>query len=268
MTTEAQQATPETPATTPAPAPVPGTPEHRTAMIAAYDAQFVQAGTAPVETAVPPQPATQAQTAPQQPLPNDQVPPKLTPTPPKEGEAAPAEGEKKQETPAESKTLGDLYTSGELLSGFNAEEVPPTVASAFKAAGLDDAAIAEMHERFRAGQLALQREHVANLQKAAGGAEAFNALVAWGQQNLTPEQCAFYDQQLEGPNAADVIALLRQRMSAGRDPQLVVPNGQTSPAVSGFRDKAEMIEAMSHPNYQKSDAYRAEVQRKLAASKF
>lgn len=236
-------------------------------MIAAYDAQFAQHAPAPA-TQAEAAPATQAQTANQQQLPSDQsASPKLTDAPKVEGEQPKTDEAKKDDQPT-AKTLGDLYASGDLVAGFNAEAVPDTVVTAFKAAGLDDAAIAAMHAQFRAGQQALQREQVGNLHQAAGGKEQFDALVSWGQKNLSQEQRQFYDEQLNGPNAAEAIAVLKQRMAAGQDPKVVLANSSAAPAVTGFRDKTEMMAAMSDPRYKASEAYRQDVRAKLAASRF
>lgn len=249
---------------TPAAQPVPGSPEHRAAMIAAYDAQFTQH--APVGAAE--QPATQAQTATQQQLPSDQsAAPALTGEPPPEGDKPKTDEAKKEDQPS-GKSLGDLYASGDLVTGFNAETVPDTVVAAFKAAGLDDAAVAAMHSQFRAGQLALQREQVGALHQAAGGKAQFDALVAWGQKNLSAEQREFYDSQLNGPTAAEAIAVLKQRMAAGQDPAVILPNAGAAPAATGFRDKTEMQAAMSDPRYKVSEAYRQDVRAKLAVSRF
>ncbi|WP_092581242.1 hypothetical protein [Achromobacter sp. NFACC18-2] len=234
-------------------------------MIAAYDAQFTQHAPAPAAQAEV-APATQAQTANQQQLPSDQsASPKPTDEPKVEGEQPKTDEAKKGDQP---KNLGDLFASGDLVAGFNAEAVPDTVVSAFKAAGLDDAAIAAMHAQFRAGQQALQREHASNLHQAAGGKAQFDALVAWGQKNLSQEQRQFYDEQLNGPNAAEAIAVLAQRMTAGQDPKVVLANTSAAPAVTGFRDKTEMMAAMSDPRYKTSEAYRQDVRVKLAASRF
>ncbi len=259
---------PAAPDTSAAPAaqPAPGSPEHRAAMIAAYDAQFAKH--APATGAASEQPATQAQTAQQQQLPSDQsASPKLTDTPADEAAKPTAEDPKKGDE-AGAKSLGDLYASGDLVTGFNAEKVPDTVAAAFKAAGLDDDAITAMHSQFRAGQLALQREQATNLHQAAGGKGQFDALVAWGQKNLTQEQREFYDMQLNGPNAAEAIAVLKQRMVAGQDPKVVLANANAAPAAEGFRDKSEMMAAMNDPRYKTSEAFRQDVRAKLAVSRF
>ncbi|MHC0508783.1 capsid assembly protein [Achromobacter aegrifaciens] len=236
-------------------------------MIAAYDRQFTQHAPAPAAQAEV-APATQAQTAPQQQLPSDQsAAPKLTDEPKVEGEKPTTDEPKTDEKPS-GQSLGDLYVSGDLVSGFNAETVPDNVVSAFKAAGLDDDAIVAMHAQFRAGQLALQREQVGNLHQAAGGKDQFDALVAWGQKNLSQAQREYYDAELNGPNAAEAIAVLRQRMNAGQDPKVVLANTTAAPAVQGFRDKFEMQAAMSDPRYKISEAFRNDVRAKLAASRF
>ncbi|KAF1049333.1 capsid assembly protein [Xylophilus sp.] len=248
----------ETPAVTP---PSPGSPEHRAAMIAAYDAQFAKH-----EPAAATPPATQAQTAPPaEPAATPPAVPKLT-DPPADTPTAPGDTTQPGgETEGTAPSLDyDAFTAG-----FSAEALDDTVAQAFaQQTGWSAEQVAEAHKQFLAGQQALAREQTRSLHEAAGGAEQFNALVAWGQKNLTSEQRSFYDRELNGPNAADAIALLRQRMTAGSEPRLHQVNGTAAPQPVGFRDKSEMTAAMLDKRYQTSEAYRADVAEKLRHSRF
>lgn len=244
-------------------------------MVAAYDGQGGNTDPAPKTPETPPAETPKVEEDPNAPAPRLTDPPADAPKvegeqtdppaeKPKEGEEKPDENKDAPKAPS----LGDLFNDGTFVSGFNAEKLPESLSTALEAAGLSPEMQAAIHEQFRSGQAALQREATANLHKAAGGKDQFEALVAWGQKNLTKEQAEFYDAQLNGPMAADAIALLTQKMNAGRDPNLVNVTGAQGGPVAAFRDQAEMMAAMSDPRYQTSEAFRAEVATRLRLSTF
>ncbi|WP_197341605.1 capsid assembly protein [Ralstonia solanacearum] len=269
------QGTPATPETPAAPVqPAPDSPEYRAAMVAAYEAQ----GGNPDPAAKTPETSAsetpKVEVDPNAPVPRLTDKPADDPKPEAEKTDPPAEKTAEGEEGAENKdapkapSLGDLFTDGTFVTGFNSEKLPESLSTALEAAGLTPEMQAAIHEQFRSGQAALQRETTASLHKAAGGKEQFEQLVAWGQKNLTKEQAEFYDAQLNGPMAADAIALLTQKMNAGRDPNLVNVAGAQGGPVSAFRDQTEMMAAMSDPRYQTSEAFRAEVATRLRLSTF
>lgn len=254
-----QQANENQPSGQEATPPSPGSPEHRAAMIAAYDAQFKIN-----EPAAKPEAEQQSGAAKpeaeQKPNVDPNAPaPRLTDKPGEGAEAKPTEG-------GAEPALHEQFDT--IMKGLGQEKLDEGVTKALEKAGFKPEQIQAMNERFR-GLLALEATQLtASLHKAAGGQEQFNALVAWGQKNLSPEQREFFDAQLNGPNAADTIALLKQRMTANSEPQLHNVNAGGGKGVEGFRDKSEMIAAMSDPRYKSSEAFRREVGQKLAVSKF
>lgn len=136
------------------------------------------------------------------------------------------------------------------------------------ALGISNDQVLQMQAQFRAGQEALTREAEGKLFEAAGGKAEFTALIAWGQQNLTPEQKTFYEGLLNGPDAVSAVGILKQKMTASVDPSLVNVTGRTSAAVTAFRDQSELVAAMADQRYQSSEAFRQEVAAKLRASRF
>lgn len=222
-------------------------------MIAAYDAQFAEPS--PTQATAPAAPQGEVKTDP--------------PADPKEGEQ-PTKDPKDDEVPKTPKdgetpptSLADLVDSGDFFNGIVAEKVPENIAEALKAAGLKPEQIAGLSERLRGLVAAEATLATQALHKAAGGEAEFNALVAWGKTNLTPEQREFYDAQLNGPNAAEVIELLKVKASKGADPKLIQGNGAVPAATQGYRSQAEMQRDMRDPRYQTDPAFRADVRNKL-----
>lgn len=228
-------------------------------MIAAYDAQFASAAPAPAAA-----PADPPKTPEVPPDPNASSPKLTDPPVGEEPPKDPSDPKDPQATPS----LGDLFKDGTFAKGFTAEQIPDNLSAALKAAGLDDAAISEIHTTFRAGQAAVQREAVGRLHEAAGGKAAFDSLIQWGQKNLSAEQREYFDGQLNGPMAAEAIAVLRQRMQSGSDPKIAVGTTSAGPVVSGFRSQQEVTAAMADPRYWNDPAYHNEVKAKLKVSTF
>ncbi|AIO70095.1 hypothetical protein [Burkholderia oklahomensis] len=262
MTTETTNPnTPGNPATPAAPALIPDSPEYRAAMIAAADAAN---GVTPKEPEVKAEPAPADPNAPT---------PKLTDPPADPEKKEPTDDtqnapETKEGDPAPydfAKAFGD----GSLVTEFTAEKPNEAlVAGMATALGISNDQVLQMQAQFRAGQEALTREAEGKLFEAAGGKAEFTALIAWGQQNLTPEQKTFYEGLLNGPDAVSAVGILKQKMTASVDPSLVNVTGRTSAAVTAFRDQSELVAAMADQRYQSSEAFRQEVAAKLRASRF
>ncbi|AOK28879.1 hypothetical protein AQ611_04985 [Burkholderia singularis] len=161
------------------------------------------------------------------------------------------------------------FDDGSLVSEFNSEKPSEVLIDGMaKALGVSNEQVLQMQAQFRAGQAALVREAETKLFEAAGGRDEFNAVIAWGQKNLSQDQKVFYENLLNGPDAASAIGILKQKMQASADPSLVNVSGRTTPAAVAFRDQSEMMAAMSDPRYQTSEAYRREVAEKLRHSRF
>ncbi|WP_150124169.1 capsid assembly protein [Cupriavidus nantongensis] len=251
------------------PALVPDSPEYNAAMVAKADGQVPNAGnTEPPNGATPP--AAPAETEKKE---GDGTPPENTEVKPEGDKPADEnkEGDKPTDEPVEAAPdFAKMFEDGSFAQAFNAETLDPKfrdgLAKALNVKGED---VDGMVAQFKAGQAALAREATANLFKAAGGQEAFEAAVAWGQKNLTPEQQQWYDAQFNGPNASDAVALLMQKAGASRDPSLHVPSGASgTQALQPFRDQSEVTRAMADPRYRTSEAYRNEVESRLRISTY
>ncbi|MBF3417177.1 hypothetical protein ISF41_12475 [Burkholderia pseudomallei] len=265
MTTETTTTNaPATPGTPTTPALVPDSPEYRAAMIAAADASNGVTTTAPEAKAGEANPPASTETDPNAPTPKltDPAPGETTKTDP------PSTPEKKDSEPA-AFDFAKAFDDGSIITEFNAEKPSETlIAGMAKALGISGDQVLQMQAQFRAGQAALTREAEGKLFEAAGGKAQFNEVIAWGQKNLSQDQKVFYEQMLNGPDAASAVTILQQKMHASVDPSLVSVTGRSGGAVAAFRDQSELITAMADPRYQASEAYRQEVAEKLRLSRF
>ncbi|HDR9130815.1 TPA: hypothetical protein QDA91_001912 [Burkholderia vietnamiensis] len=251
---------PASPGTPETPALVPDSPEYRAAMIAAADAANGVTPTEPVEKT---EPAPADQNAPT---------PKLTDTPadekkPEGTENAPEKEGGEGDAPA-TYDFAKAFDDGSLVTEFNAEKPSEAlIAGMAKALGISNDQVLQMQSQFRAGQAALAAQAEAKLFEAAGGRDEFNAVIAWGQKNLSQDQKVFYENLLNGPDAAAAVGVLKQRMQAAGDPALVSVTSRAGGAIAAFRDQSELVAAMADPRYSTSEAYRKEVADKLRISR-
>lgn len=240
--------------------PTPGTPEYD-ALMAARGAQGTM--NPEIETPTP-----EVKEAPANVVDPNAPTPKLTDAP--AGTETPTTPpESKEGDEAKTYDFAKAYSDGSLLTEFNAERPSEAMlASLAGALGITVEQATEMQAAYRSGQQALVAQAEQRMFEVAGGKEQFNALIAWGQQNLPEADKARYEQMLNGPDAATAIEILKTRMGASRDPSLVNVNAPQAPAAVGFRDQSEMIAAMADPRYQSSDAYRRDVEQKVRLSRF
>ena len=232
-------------------APEPGSPEHRAAMVAAYDAQF----SAPVPPVMPV--AAEPVVDPAVVVPIETPAVTETPEAPKDGE-----------TPPDSPSLSAMFEDGSFSKGFAAEVLPDVVKGGLEKAGFKPEQVGELHKEYLEGRAAKAELAAQKIHQLAGGPEQFAQLNTWAHSNLTDEQRSFYNEQLSGPMAAEAMAVLKQRAAIGSDPRLVTVNAGGRPPVLSFRDSAEMQTAMSDPRYATSPAFRAEVGERLRNARF
>ncbi|KWH50730.1 capsid assembly protein [Burkholderia cepacia] len=248
------------------PALVPDSPEYRAAMIAKADEANGVTTPVPEAKTGEANPPASTETDPNAPT------PKLTDAPADETKTNDKpEGTETKEDESDAPATYDFakaFDDGSLITEFNAEKPnADLIAGMAKALGISNDQVLQMQAQFRAGQEALTREAEGKLFDAAGGKAEFNALIAWGQKNLSQDQKVFYENLLNGPDAVSAVGVLKQRMQASADPSLVNVNGRTGSAVAAFRDQSELVAAMADPRYQTSEAFRKEVADKLRISR-
>ena len=117
-------------------------------------------------------------------------------------------------------------------------------------------------------------ERLASLTKSiheqAGGKDKFERLTAWAKDNCSPDQINAYNEALNTGDQYIILNALKgiqydYMMSNGFEPKLARGRAPTQD-VQGFRSKYEYQIAMSDPRYQQDEAYRKDVERKIAVS--
>ena len=111
---------------------------------------------------------------------------------------------------------------------------------------------------------------VNTIQNSVGGEANYNRLLDWATDNISSDQMSSFD-QLVSSGDANAIQLAINGMKAQYDNAQGYEGRMLSgkaPQTSGdvYRSQAEVVKAMSHPDYDTDPAYRQDVIDKLARS--
>lgn len=124
-------------------------------------------------------------------------------------------------------------------------------------------------ETYLQGLRALQAQAVSEGYSVVGGQENYSAMVEWARGNLSEQEIAEYNTAMDrGPAAAKfAIQGLYARYSAesGSEPSLAHA-GRPASGDPPIRSRADLVSKIRDPRYAKDPAFRAQVERELAAS--
>lgn len=106
------------------------------------------------------------------------------------------------------------------------------------------------------------------LAQCVGGREEMESIITWASNNLKKEEIYALNAIRNKFELESVLIGLKTRMEEkeGKIPNYQKGTGDKT-AVVGFRSKAEMAEAIRNPKYKIDEAYRADVRKKIAASR-
>ena len=125
----------------------------------------------------------------------------------------------------------------------------------------------EFIDEYIKGQEAVLDVELNEISECIGGRKSLSAVLDWAGNNL-PEEEKISINSVHDKNLLKIILKdlkLRMEENEGIMPQYVKGDG-AKVFQNVFRSKAEMFEAIKNPKYKKDEAYRSDVQRKIAAS--
>ena len=134
--------------------------------------------------------------------------------------------------------------------------------------------IAQMHLKYRAEnepqQSELTEENVKDLKQVAGGETEYTQMMQWANSALSENEIKMYDAVMDQGNplaAFFAVQALNSRYkdASGVDGQLLTGK---APKNEGdvFKSQAQVVKAMSDPQYEKDPAYRQAIYDKLERS--
>lgn len=129
-------------------------------------------------------------------------------------------------------------------------------------------------DTYLAGLVALEGQFVGKVYELTGGEESYNTMLTWMNENVPEAELEVFNDQLATQDLTKVKLAVegmnaRHKAVVGDNPDLLRPdNSQTTTPMGGYASKAEWLEAMAKPEYNKSEVYRNEVIARLAKSTF
>ena len=126
----------------------------------------------------------------------------------------------------------------------------------------------ELVDNFIEGQMTKAEQEKNEIAECIGGRANFDNVIKWASENLSEAEI----KSINGITDKSVIQIilkdLKNRMEEkdGITPNYTQGEGG-KPAKDIYRSQAEMFEAISNPKYRVDEAYRADVQRKVTASR-
>jgi hypothetical protein len=130
----------------------------------------------------------------------------------------------------------------------------------------------ETVDQYIQGQQALVAQAQTEAYSLTEGKEGYDAMSQWAKANLSEAELVNYNTQVNSPNSKireqAIRGLHSQFASDSGEGKPLVHGGSTTSTTGGFGSRAQMIAAMQDSKYQSDPAYRAEVEAKVAASRF
>ena len=104
-----------------------------------------------------------------------------------------------------------------------------------------------------------------------GSAEKYQQLGTWAKSNLDESRLNAYNNAVNSGDKGQILTALKSlqydyMMSTGYEPRLTGGRAAPQEETKGFSSRYEMTLAMSDPRYQKDDAYRKEVEKRMAVT--
>lgn len=127
---------------------------------------------------------------------------------------------------------------------------------------------AEMVDTYIKGYEARAELERNELAECVGGRAAMEDVITWASKNLAKDEIITLNAIRNKFELQAVLIGLKTRMEQqeGKTPDYQKGTGDKT-TTAGFRSQAEMFEAIKDPRYNKDEAYRSDVQKKIAASR-
>ena len=183
----------------------------------------------------------------------------------------PEEGDEVSENPELSQRQ-----EGELLS---TDEMQGYADQVLQDGNLSDASYDDLESRglprdlvsaYVEGQKALMEQSRSEMLGAVGGEEAYTALTAWAEQNLSESEIEAYDNVMNSGDRNTIMMSIqglhaRYQQAEGR-PNIIAGDVGNISGSNGFRSWSEVTTAMKDTRYRTDPAYRADVTNRLSVS--
>ena len=117
----------------------------------------------------------------------------------------------------------------------------------------------------------VQQSEIDTIQASIGGPEAYSEMIQWAADNLPANEIAEYNQVTNSNNAVAIkfaVAALHNRYTGQVGSEAPLVTGRKASTTSKtFRSHGELSRAIADPRYSTDEAYRQDVEARLARSK-
>ena len=140
---------------------------------------------------------------------------------------------------------------------------------------MDSREIAQMYLKDRSEapeptQTALSEDNITQLKGVVGGEESYKEMMHWAGTNLTDNEQQMYDKVMDQGNplaAYFAVQALSYRYNDAKGVEGEMLTGKAAKSTGDvFKSQAQVVKAMSDPQYDKDPAYRQEIYDKLERS--
>ena len=188
---------------------------------------------------------------------------------PKEEKAEPEQPEAKEEekpTEVDSDFLDTLWDESQK------EFTQDTIS---KLQGMKPEDVAQMYLEYRANEkpaetTGLSEQDVTQLKGVVGGEQEYNQMMGWAKENLSEQEVNMYDQVMDKGDplsAFFAVQALTYRFNDSRGVDGEMLQGKAAKSEGDtFKSQAQVVKAMSDPQYEKDPAYRQAIYDKLERS--
>ena len=115
----------------------------------------------------------------------------------------------------------------------------------------------------------LSQGDINQIQNSVGGEAAYQQLVNWAAQNFSQAEIQAFDNVIDSGNVDAInlaIAGLKARYTDANGYEGSMIQGKAAAPADTFKSQAEVVRAMSDPQYDRDPAYRDAIMQKLARS--
>lgn len=126
---------------------------------------------------------------------------------------------------------------------------------------------------FMEGQAAVQAAEINQIYAQVGGEEAYGEALAWAAQNMSPEEIAAYNEQVESGDITTatvavrgLMAMYQQGGGVSRTPNLLPSEPAGPGGLAPYDSVAQLTEDMKTREYKTDPAFRARVAERLNRS--
>jgi len=128
-----------------------------------------------------------------------------------------------------------------------------------------------MIKTYMAGLDAIIKGQEREVYESVGGEENYAQMMAWAGKTMSQTDQEAHNRVVDQGDAPAALMAIRglyaqYKQATAAHPEMITGQAPQFPGVAPFEDRSQVTDAMRDPRYRTSEAYRAEVERRLAVT--